>query len=261
MELNKANYHSAEANRHFMSNSQYKDFLTCEAGAMAKINGWVMPTNGAFTVGSYVHAWLEGTLDEFKSENANDIYKKNGEPYSEFARADDMIRALEQDKLCMFVLQGQKEIIMTAGFAGSLWKIRMDVYNPDKGRIADLKTVESIGKKYWDADAGAYVSFIENYKYVTQMAIYAEVEKRHSGRSDRLETLLVAVSKEDVPDKEVINFDEERLQLELEQIESNMPRIIAVKNGLEQPNRCGKCRYCRETKQLGRIIHYSELVV
>ncbi|MCY9512380.1 PD-(D/E)XK nuclease-like domain-containing protein, partial [Paenibacillus larvae] len=30
--------------------------------------------------------------------------------------------------------------------------------------------------------------------------------------------------------------------------------------GHEEPIRCEKCRYCRETKKLNSIIHYSELL-
>ena len=37
--LTAENYFSPEMSKHYMSVSQYKDFLKCEAMAMAKING------------------------------------------------------------------------------------------------------------------------------------------------------------------------------------------------------------------------------
>lgn len=259
MLLTSQNYHSKEANKIFMSNSQYKDFLKCEAYAMAKLNGWMEPTPAAFGVGSYVHAAMEGTLDEYRAEHAEHIFNSKGKPYAEYDKADEMVRVLQADPFIRFILQGQKEVIMTANFAGAPWKIRIDNYNPEKKRFADLKTMKSIRDKHWH-DKYGYVSFVEFYGYVTQMAIYAEIERIWSGRDEWLEPLIVAVSKEDVPDKEVIGFTENDLQTELDQIEMNMPRILSVKKGLEEPERCGKCRYCRETKQVRKIIHYSDLL-
>lgn len=257
--LTNQNYHSIEANKEYMSNSQYKDFLSCEAKAMAKLNGWHEPTSDALMIGSYVHAAIEGALDEFKAEHP-EIFKSNGGMYAEFVKADELIRVLKSDPFVMFALQGKKEIIMTAGFAGAQWKIKIDSHNPEKGRFADIKTVKSIRDKYWDSERG-YVSFVEAYKYDTQMAIYAEIEKRWSSRDNWLKPLIVAVSKEDVPDKEVIGFDENDIERELETIASNMPHIMAVKNGHEEPSRCEKCRYCRQSKKLSGITHYLDLVV
>jgi hypothetical protein len=242
-----------------MSNSQYKDFMSCEAKAMAKLNGWNEPTSDALLIGSYVHAALEGALDEFKTEHP-EIFKNNGGMYAEFVKADELIRVLRSDPFIMFALQGKKEIIMTAEFAGAHWKIKIDSHNPEKGRFADIKTVKSIRDKYWDSEKG-YVSFIESYKYDAQMAIYAEIEKRWSSRDSWLKPLIVAVSKEDVPDKEVIGFDDNDIERELETVSSNMPHILAVKNGHEDPSRCEKCRYCRQSKKLNGIIHYLDLVV
>lgn len=257
--LTNQNYHSNEANREYMSNSQYKDFLTCESKAMAKLTGWNEPTSDALMVGSYVHAALEGTLEEFKTEHP-EIFKANGGMYAEYVKADELVKMFRSDPFIMFVLQGQKEVIITADFAGTMWKIKIDSLNQEKGRFADIKTVRSIRDKIWDTERG-YVSFVEAYKYDVQMAVYAEIEKRYSARETWLKPLIVAVSKEDVPDKEVIGFDDNDIERELETIISNMPRILAVKNGHAEPERCEKCKYCRETKKLNGIIHYLDLVV
>ena len=46
---------------------------------------------------------------------------------------------------------------------------------------------------------------------------------------------IVGVSKEDPPDKAVINIDEGRMEVELEEIEQRMDRILQVKHGGEKP--------------------------
>lgn len=259
MELTNQNYHSIEANREFMSHSQYKDFLACEAAAVAKISGeWSEESSDAMKMGTYVHAALEGTLDDFKTAEPS-LFTQKGELKASFKLAERMYQTIAQDKMCMFVLGGQKEVIVTAEFAGCLWKAKLDTYNPVKGRFADVKTVKAIRDKVWDKQYG-YVSFVEAYGYLRQVALYAELESRWSGRGEWLEPLIVAVSKEEPPDKEIINVDVDRMSLELEEVEKNMPRILSVKCGGEEPHRCETCKYCRQTKRLSHIVHYSELL-
>ena len=259
MDLNRHNYHSHEANNEYMSRSLYGKFVDCEAGAVAYLKGWHEDKSKAFLVGSYVHAWSEGTLDEFKASNP-ECYTKSNELRAEFRHADDMIRALESDPFAMFALEGQKEVVMTAELFGTKWKAMFDVYVPGK-RITDLKTTKSIRELSWSPKHSRRVSFIEAYEYFTQVALYSEIERLNTG-GDLLEFLMVAVSKESIPDKEVINLtDHDRVAEELAKIEGNMPRILAVKSGKVEPIRCGKCDYCRTTKQLSKTIYYRELEV
>ena len=248
-----------------MSVSQYKDFLDCEAMAMAKIDGWVEPISSDLLIGSYVHAGVESpeALEQFRFQHPEIFSSRGaskGELKAEFRQADLMLEAIRNDPFCMFVLDGRKEVIITAEMFGVVWKIRIDSYAPKRGRFADLKTTRAIRGKHWSDRYGAYVSFVEAYDYITQMAVYCEVEKLATGRDEWLEPLMVAVSKEDPPDKAVIRFDEIRLRTELEIIQEQLPRIIAVKHGQVSPRRCEKCRYCRETKQLRSTVHYTELL-
>ncbi|MCY8425195.1 PD-(D/E)XK nuclease-like domain-containing protein [Bacillus vallismortis] len=228
---------------------------------MAKINGeWTPPTSEALLFGQYVHAWLEGeqAFEEFK-KNTPSLFTQKDQLYKQYQLADLMIEAIQHDDLCMFVLQGEKEVIVTAELFGVPWKGKLDVYNPAGGRFSDLKTARSLREKVWDPEIG-YCSFVEANGYIAQMALYAELEKRMTGRNEWLEPLIVGVSKEDPPDKAVINIDEGRMEVELEDIEKRMERIIQVKYGGEKPERCEKCKYCRTTNQLNSIIHFSELV-
>lgn len=258
MKLNSQNYHSREANEFYLSNSQYGDFMTCEAMALAKIRGdFVDPPNDACLIGSYVHAAVEGTLDEFKASEPA-LFKSNGELYAKYEYADRMVRALKNDKLIQYLLQGKKEVIMTAEMFGAPWKVKLDNYV--RGRFfADLKTVASIRRKVWNQKYG-YTNFVQAYEYPRQIAIYTEIEKRSWGSNSWIESFIIAVSKEEEPDKEVISIPFEDLEIELAEVEENMPRILAVKSGLEPPERCETCKYCRRTKQLTGAIHYMDLV-
>lgn len=254
-------YNSPESNLKYLSNGQYKDFMTCEAMAVAKMVGeWNPPPTIEMLVGSYVHAWNEGeeALKQFKASTP-EMFNKNGTMKAQFLFADQMIETLQDDELCMAFLRGQNEVIMTAEMFNTEWKIKIDTYHPDED-IVDLKTTRSIWEQVWSPKYNCKVSFIEAYEYFTQFAIYLEVERIYTGRSKWLAPFIVAVSKETPPDKAVIDLsDDGRINVELERIKVNMPHILDVKHGRVQPERCGRCAYCRSTNRVDRIISYRDL--
>lgn len=292
MKLTEENYFSLEANREYMSVSQYKAFLDCPARATAELRGeYEQPKTTALLVGSYVDAHFEGTLEAFKRDNpevfvtesrerddtrehiswlAPDLLTKNGtwkpkglaeakrlypklfdEVYrlkADYKQAEDIIRILEADELFMEYMNGEKQVIMTAELFGTPWKIKIDSYHKGK-MIVDLKIVRSFERIMG-------ISFVEHWKYDTQMAIYSKVESIFTG-GDMLPTFLAAGTKQDPPDKDIIHIPFWRREECLYDIEKNMPRILAYKRGeLEAPG-CGVCPYCRSVKKLKAPIEFD----
>ena len=99
MKLTNKNYYSQKANQAYFSVSQVKDFLKCEAYAMAKINGeWVEEPTPAMMIGSYVDSYFEGTLEEFKEQNPQ-IFKKDGTLKSDYIKAEKIIERVSKDEL------------------------------------------------------------------------------------------------------------------------------------------------------------------
>lgn len=242
MILTNENYYSSEANREYVSVSQYKDFQKCEAMAMAKINGeWDQPKTTALLVGSYIDSWFEGTLEEFKANNP-EIYTKTGKLKTDFVQAEKIIAFLQKDPMFMRYMAGKKQMAMTAELFGAKWKIKIDSYHPDK--IVDLKVMRSMERIMGK-------SFVEHWGYDLQMAIYAAVEGRD------LATYLAVVTKQDPPDKEIISVPRWRRVELLDEVEKSMPRLLAVKTGKIPPQRCGVCEYCRATKMLTEPIDFE----
>lgn len=266
MKLTKDNYFSQAANRHYMSNSQFKSFAPafggCEASSMAKLSGeYQEPGNPAFVVGHYIHSWAEGKLDEFKANNP-DLYssrgKTAGQLKAEFQHCNTMIDVLASDQMVMKALEGEKEVIMTAELFGVPWKIMIDSYNPEKGYFADLKSLKSIDGKWWNKDAKCYENFLDHWGYTMQMSIYAEVERLATGRDKWLIPHMVIVTKEDPPDHEIMYFDYEAIETNLVVLSHHIDRVVSVKKGEVEPVRCEKCDYCKKTKKIKTIKHYRE---
>ena len=261
MKLTRENYHSTAAGLHYCSKSQHDSFNSCEAATIAALAGeWVQEQTEAMLVGSYVHSWCERKQSEFIAENPC-MFTQKGTLKADFKLADKMIETLEADPFVMHTLDGEKEVIQTAEIDGIPFKSMFDVYVPGK-RIVDLKTTKSIRELQWSQEHGGKVTFIEQYNYFKQVAIYLEVERINAGRpeGDWLDFYMVAVSKEKVPDKEVINLtDHDRVGVELAKIKADFPRIKAVKSGRVEPIGCGCCDYCRSVKRITRAIDYREL--
>lgn len=55
------NYYSQEANLNYFSCSQFEEFLSCEAAALAHVQGrWAPSETDAFFLGKYFHSYFEG---------------------------------------------------------------------------------------------------------------------------------------------------------------------------------------------------------
>lgn len=268
LQLTKSNYHSLEANREYMSVSGFKSYLPqyggCEAMATAKSNGeWQDEDKKAFLVGSYVHAWNEGAeaFREFIAENEYKLYKKKGTGLlKDFMVADVMIETLRNDPFIEKVREGQKEVIMTAEMYGMPWKIMIDIYNPDTKTFTDLKTAREIRKTYWNEQTRQRENFILYYGYDIQMAVYAEVERLSRQSGEYFNPHILVVSKEDIPDKEVINFGTGFIaEVLVEKIEPYIERVREVWKGEVEPIRCESCDYCRSTKKLKKTVFYMDI--
>ena len=262
MVLTAENYYSKEANKEYMSVSQYKDFagtygkMACEFSAIEKLEErWAQKKTTPLLGGSYVDSYFEGTVGEFKKETP-EIFTQDGGLKAPYIQADKIIERMERDPLFMMYMSGKKQVIMTAELFGTKWKIKIDSY-AEGIAITDLKVVESITKPKWVRDIG-YLDFIRYWGYDIQGAIYQEVVYRNTGL--RLPFYIAAGTKEEEPNIEVIQVTQNYLDEAKNMVEMNMPRILRVKNGEVEPDRCEMCDCCRHTKVLKRPISITNLV-
>ena len=247
MKLTNSNYYTNEANREFWSTSLFKAFDKCEARGLAMVRGeYEQPDTDALLIGSYVDAYFSNELDDFIKRDGDKVFKKNGEIYAKFANANNMIDRIEREAVLMDYLNGDKQIIKTAEMFGVPWRVKMDVYNGE--RIVDLKTVKDFEPIY--KKGFGFMSWVEYWGYDVQGAIYQRVEQIATGRDKPLPFYIVAVTKEAVPDVDLIEIPQYMLDAALAVVESKIDRFDLVKTGEIEPKRCGTCDYCKLTKQI-----------
>ena len=247
------NYYNAENSMKFMSTSQFKSFLDCEAKAMAEINGdYKRESTTALLIGSYVDAFFEGTLDVFK-ENHPEIFLKSGGLKADFYQADEIIQRISRDTEFMKYMSGESQKIFTGKIAGVPFKGKLDSYHVEKC-IVDLKVIRDF-QPVWKN--GRKMSFIEAWGYDIQGAVYQELVYQNAGQ--KLPFVICAVTKEKVPDLVLISIPQERLDICLNLVRNSAPHFQLVKDGLIAPERCEKCDFCKSTKKLEGVIDYREL--
>lgn len=243
MKLTAENYYSQEANEQYFSVSQYKDFMKCEAMALAKIRGqYRQPTTRALLVGSFVDSYFEGMLQKFMQENP-ELFTRKNELRSEFRKANEIIGRVQADPLFMQFMSGEKQVIMTFELLGHLWKMKMDSYSAGIC-ITDLKVV-------------ANFKSLPLWRYDLQGAVYqAGVE---AVTRERLPFYLAVATKERVTDLDIFQIPQTTLNLAMDEIRFNIDHFAEVKARAIPPQYCGHCDYCKAVKA-ATIRNYNELL-
>lgn len=266
-ELTEENYYSSEASQHYMSVSLFKDFMKCEAYALAKMKGeWKEEETTALLVGNYVHSYFESkeAHQKFLDTKGKKMVTKQGKLRSDYRRADVMIKALEQQsRFTGLYGPGQKETIVAGNIYGYSWKGKIDSLSLENLYFCDLKTVDDIHKGHWQKESRQHENFIADRGYYMQMAVYIELIRQTFGVE--CQPFIFAVSKQTPPDKEAIDFngDQDAIYMEdaMRMIEENQEHIQSVIRGEEEPARCNRCAYCRATKMIDLPIHACDIEI
>lgn len=271
--LTQENYYQ---DKEYLSYSRMKQFLKCPARALAVEDGeWTESRDETpLLLGNYVHSYFESqeAHEAFLKENGDKLISKagktKGQLKKDFLIGDSMIASLKDDPSFNRLYHGAstekvvKELIVYGEIEGVPFKGKLDSVNLMQGYFADLKTMKSIYDMEWNADlrrkVPTAVNNILGFGYHCQLAVYRELLKQMTG--DEFRPIIVAVSKEEVPDKEVIRIDEEWLEEGLEEVASYIKEVWAVIQRKVEPQACGHCDYCRSKKKLNNIVTLNNLI-
>lgn len=251
MLLTEDNYYSQESNMTWFSVSQFKQFMNCSARAIAELKGDYIPERGrALVLGSYVDEHLTGTpesMRKFITENYNELYKKNGEPYADVAQADEAINRIRNQPLMLKYLTGEFQKMMTGEIGGVPFKIKMDCYKEGEF-ISDLKYLSSL------RSPNLFTNVVDYWNYTLQGAVYQEIVYQNTGK--RLPFYLVIATKEKPCHVAVVELDQFDMDEQLNIVKANVGRFNQMKLGLLPPERCEEygCDYCTTTKVLTEPI-------
>lgn len=273
IKLTQENYYEDKT---YLTNSRFKRYQQCQAKALAVDTGeWVEDRDETpLLLGNYVHSYFESleAHEQFMAENGDKLLAKTGKNKgnlkASFVIGDKMIKSLRGDDGFRRLYHGypdddvQKEMIVYGEIEGVPVKGKLDSANISRSYFVDLKTMKSIYAEEWNQElkmrVPAVINNILNFGYHGQLALYRELLKQMTGKDFR--PLIVAISKEDIPDKEIVKIDEEWLEEGLQNIKDNIVEVWDVIQGKQKPKKCGRCDYCRSQKKLGALVSLNDLI-
>lgn len=248
MTLNASNYYEPSP---YMSASQFKAFLGCEAAALAEYEGeYRREPSSALVQGQYVDAYFTGDVDAFKGSHP-DLFKKDGTLKSTYQVCEAAIARIEKDETAMEYLDGEKQVIVTGEILGVPCKGKLDVLHDD--RIVDLKCMRDFLPVWKD---GERLDFIRAWGYDIQAYFYTELVRQVTGKT--LPFYILAVTKEASPDLLLVEIPDWLITSAGEVVKHYINRFDLIKKHEIEPRRCGKCAYCKETKRIEKPMKYEE---
>lgn len=262
MNLTQENYFSPEAMLHFMSQSQFKQFDDCEAKAYAILNGEVDDDKECFIEGRYFEAIICGKRAEFEAEYAEQLIStrgaSKGEPKANFSAVIESAEAfMRQSAFQEIVARCEQQVILTGVIAGVPFKTKIDFFDRETLSEWDAKCMRDF-KRIYNEREQHYEAWYFGRGYHYQAAIERELILQNFSRAGQCG--LIASTKEPEPDVEWLVFDNDVLDNALEIVKTFAPKFCAIKAGIESPERCEVCDYCRRTKRLSEprvIIEYE----
>lgn len=237
--------------KEYFSVSEWKRYNQCE------LKGLYPPeyNSTAMLVGSYVDAYVEGTIDQFKEEHPEIFSSRGatkGELKSDYKYADEICAYIDRDPVFKQFMSGEKQTIMTGVIGEVPFKIKIDSYS--KGiAINDLKVVRTITDK-----SGNYIDFITPWGYDVQLACYQEIVRQNTG--EQLPCFICAVTKESPIDSVIVALPQSLLDVALYRVESTIAGYNEVKQKEREPIRCGVCDVCKESRTETPIISFEQLI-
>ena len=102
------------------------------------------------------------------------------------------------------------------------------------------------------------VDFIRTWGYDIQGAIYQRVVEINTGK--KLPFFIACATKESVTDINIIEIDQEYLDAALKFVEENIEHVLAIKDGIVQPEHCNSCAICLKNKVLKAPIKLSDII-
>lgn len=248
MELNAKNYYQRSE---YMSASQFKSFLRCEAAALAEYDGtYRREESRALIQGQYVDAYFTEDLDKFRAQHP-ELFKKGGELKQTYEVCESAISRIEKDETALEYLKGEKQVIVTGEIEGVPCKGKLDVLGD--GRVVDLKCMRDFETKYKD---GERLDFIRYWGYDIQAYFYTELVKQQYG--EKLPFYILAVTKEVSPDLMLVELPDWLINSAGEVVRHYIKRFDDIKRGEIQPKRCGRCSFCKETKRIEKPMTYED---
>lgn len=234
--LDPGNYHSPEARALWLSSSDVKKAMRCEAAWAAGERE--DEDKNAFVFGHLFEALVTG--EEYDNPL---VYSSKGptkgQVKAEYKPAYDMAKAVRRSSMLAEIIdRSRKQVIMTGEIGGLPFRMMCDLLDVD-GSIYDIKSARSFAPQYDDGHA-AYRDWWAIWEYPVQLWIYREIARQNGLTVPRVG--LIAAAKDNA-DVQALTFSRETMEAAEADARYTIERMAAIRRG-DTPEPCGHCRWC-----------------
>lgn len=252
MLLTPETYFSVEADREYMSVSQFKAFRVCQSKALYNIEQPDATFKESFLQGSLFEALVAGDSKLFMAQHPEMISSRGttaGQLKSEFQRVVKAAEKFNSQKFFRDIINKcEKQIILTGEICGVPVKCCLDLFDRETFSIYDIKCMKDFSEQ-WSKEEKKYIPWYYTWGYVLQLAVYREIVKQNF-HTEPKEIALLAATKEEIPDIQAIKFDAELLDIELEDFRHDIRLYDDIKKGKTKATPCNCCSYCKTIKEI-----------
>lgn len=243
--LTPENYHSSEARALWLSSSDVKKAMRCEAA-------WASgeredEDKNAFIFGHLFEALVTG--EEYENPL---VYSSKGptkgQVKAEYRPAYDMAEAVRRSSMLAKIIdRSRKQVIMTGEIGGLPFRMMCDLLDVD-GSIYDIKSARNFAPQY-DEDRAAYRDWWAIWEYPVQLWIYREIARQNGLAVPRVG--LIAAAKDNA-DVQALALSRETMEAAEADARYAIERMAAIRHG-DTPEPCGHCRWCIGQKVITRF--------
>lgn len=243
LKLTHDNYFSHEADKRYMSFSQFKAFERCEYAALFAPK----EEKVYFLEGHFFEAVLDGAGTDYIEAHPQMLTTRK-ELRENFKRvAEGAYRVMKQPVFAEIFNKCEKQVILTGEIAGVPFKGCIDLFDKEALDTFDTKCVKSFDKVWSPVDYMKLDWFLA-YGYHYQAAIYRELIRQNFGANGMQH--LIAATKEAHPDIGFWQFQDNILDDTMTIIEHYAPIYAEIKAGKREPHRCNECDFCKDTRSI-----------
>lgn len=250
MNLTHENYFSIEADKYYMSVSQFKSFQSCESKALHDLEMPDTTYKEAFLQGEFFEQLVAGDPKLFVAQHPEIISSRGstaGQLKADFQKVVNAADKFNSQKFFTDIIEKcEKQVILTGKICDVPVKCCLDLFDRETCSIYDIKCMADF-KESWNKQEKKYVPWYYQWGYVLQLAVYREIVKQNFNTEPK-EVALLAATKEEVPDIQAIKFSPEVLNMELTEFKNNVKIYDAIKKGKLEPESCGECSFCKQNK-------------
>lgn len=255
MKLTEENYFSTEADKEYMSVSQWKNFKNCQAKAYHDLEVKDTTYKSAFLEGHLFEELVSGNAEKYMQEHPEMISSRGataGQLKAEFQRVVNAAEKFNSQKFFRNIIDRcEKQVILTGEICEVPVKCCLDLFDRKTNSIYDIKCMTDF-KEQWNKKDKVYEPWYYTWGYVLQLAVYREIVKQNFGKEPK-EVALLAATKEEVPDIQAVSFSKEILDMELEEFKNHIKLYDDIKKGKVEPHKCNECSYCKKIKEITKF--------